>query len=348
MGLAIALIMLAVIAATAWTITVGATLAAGQLTAIVAAMLSAIAVTCLTATAVVGLDQRSGRFAKTARRIALRLQLTASAGLQLLALSLAATILAPLVGTSTSGATLGDAQFVALDQRLGFDWIAYLARLNMDAAFGNLLMTVHPFAPVLIAAPVLLLGLTYQRRRLAEFICGLTIASFAALLLFALLPTVGAYLHLRPDARLFAHLNPAAGQALAELLNAWSSAVTAVTAEPGTELDPATLRRIDLLNTSAALSLPGLQVAAAILVVTSLRRMLLSGVIAAGCCLLIVLSPMSEAGQYLSQLMFGGLIAVGCILLTQALRYKRQAPPAPVRRHLDRDTDYIAWEKPVR
>jgi hypothetical protein len=42
------------------------------------------------------------------------------------------------------------------------------------------------------------------------------------------------------------------------------------------------------------------------------------------------------------------MIAVGCILFTQALRFKRAKRPAPIRRHVESDADFVQWEKPVR
>ena len=192
-------------------------------------------------------------------------------------------------------------------------------------------------AVILVAAPVLLLGMTYQRRRLAEYVCGLALAMVAGVLLMVMLPTAGAHVHLAPDAKLLASLNPDAGRAMIDLINAWHGSNGAGTG-----------RQIDPLNVSVALSLPGLQVSLAVLVVYALRRMLLTGIAAAGLCLLISLSPLNETGHYLSQLLIGGMVAVGCILFTQVLRIKRRPRPAPVRLRVEREGDFLSWEKPAR
>jgi PAP2 superfamily len=345
------LLIATILGAVGWSIRAGLTVMTDSMTMIGWATLLATAVIAASMAANLALDDRTSGVAKLSRRIGLRVQLTATAGLLLLVLSVTATVLAHLAFGISDGSDLRDAQFMAFDQRLGFDWSAYISRLNRDAAFGNVLVSAHPFAPVLIAAPVLLLGLTYQRRRLAEYICTLTLATLAAIVLLALVPTAGAYVHLQPDASLFASLNADAGRALSDLINAWHSATSPV--EPGRVVDGpgggSSSRLIDPLNVSVALAVPGLQVALAVLVVYSLRRMMLTGIIAAAVSVLFVLSPLNEGGQYLSQLLAGGMIAVGCILFTQVLRFKRRKRPAPpVRLRVDSEADFLTWEKPAR
>jgi hypothetical protein len=341
------LLLVTLIGAVGWSIRAGLTVLPEPMTMIGWASLLATALIVASMAANVTLDGRTSAVAKLTRRIGLRVQLTATAGLLLLAISVIATVLAHLAFGISDGSDLRDAQFMAFDQRLGFDWSAYISRLNRDAAFGNVLITAHPFAPVLIAAPVLLLGVTYQRRRLAEYICTLTLATLAASLLLALVPTAGAYMHLQPDASLFASLNADAGRALSELINAWHSATSPV--EPGVPATGSTGRMVDPLNVNVALAVPGLQVALAVLVVYSLRRMMLTGILAAAVSILFILSPLNEGGQYLSQLLAGGMIAVGCILFTQVLRFKRRKRPAPpVRLRVDSEADFLTWEKPAR
>jgi hypothetical protein len=330
-----------------WSIRDGLTVMPDSMTMIGGAALLATALIAVSMAVNLSLDGRTTSVARLTRRIGLRVQLTATAGLLLLALSVTATVLAHLAFGISDGSDLRDAQFLAFDQRFGFDWSAYISRLNRDAAFGNVLVSAHPFAPVLIAAPVLLLGLTYQRRRLAEYICTLTLATLAAIALLALVPTAGAYVHLQPDASLFAHLNAEAGRALADMINAWHSAASAI--EPGVPASGNTGRLVDPLNVSVALAVPGLQVALAVLMVHSLRRMMLTGIIAAAVSIVFILSPINEGGQYLSQLLMGGMIAVGCILFTQVLRFKRRKRPAPpVRLRVDSEADFLTWEKPAR
>lgn len=344
MAVAVAALLVAMIATVVWSLSAGASVLAEPLTMIGwAALLATIMIASSTA-ANLALDGRTSAIAKLTRRIGLRLQLTATAALMLLALTVTATVLAHLAFGLSDGSDLRDGQFMAFDQSLGFDWSAYISRLNRDAAFGNVLVSAAPFAPVLIAAPVLLLGVTYQRRRLAEYICGLILATLGAIVLLALLPTAGAYVHLRPDASLFASLNPDAGRALSDMINAWHGS----TADLTTGQSHAG-RMIDPLNASITLAVPSLQVALAVLVVYSLRRMMLTGIIAAAVSVLFILSPLNEGGQYLSQLLMGGMIAVGCILFTQVLRFKRRKRAAPpVRLRVDREADFLSWEKPVR
>jgi hypothetical protein len=342
-AVAVPVLLVSIIGAIIWSGRNGLSVITDQMANVGWATLFAGAVIAVSIAANRTLEGRTGSIAML-RRIGLRVQLTATAAVLLLGLSVTAAVLAHLAFGMSDGSDLRDAQFVALDQRLGFDWTAYISRLNKGAAFGNLLVTVDPLAPLLIAAPVLLLGVTYQRRRLAEFICTVTLATLAAILLLALAPTAGAYVHLQPNASLFANLNPDAGRPLAEMITAWHNNATDVTsglAVPGRLIDP--------LNVSIALSVPGLQVALAVLVVYALRRMLLTGIAAAGLCLLIILSPLNEDGQYLSQLLVGGMIAVGCILFTQVLRIKRRkwsAPPARLR--VEREADFLTWQKPAR
>jgi PAP2 superfamily len=341
------LLLVTILGAVGWSVRAGLTVMAAPMALI--GWVALLATTLIGASMAVNLalDGRTSSIAKLSRRIGLRVQLTATAALLLLVLSVTATVLAHLAFGISDGSDLRDAQFMAFDQRLGFDWSAYIGRLNRDAAFGNVLIAAHPFAPVLIAAPVLLLGLTYQRRRLAEYICTLTLATLAALLLLALVPTAGAYVHLQPDASLFASLNAEAGRALSDMINAWHSATSAT--EPGVPAGGSTGRLVDPLNSDVALAVPGLQVALAVLVVHSLRRMVFTGIIAAAVSVLFILSPLNEGGQYLSQLLMGGMIAVGCILFTQVLRFKRRKRPAPpVRLRVDREADFLTWEKPAR
>jgi PAP2 superfamily len=340
------LLLVTMIGAVGWSIRAGLTVLPEPMSMIGWATLLATALISASMAANIALDGRTSSAAKLTRRIGLRVQLTATAALLLLALSIAATVLAHLAFGISDGSDLRDAQYLAFDQRLGFDWSTYISRLNRDAAFGNMLVSAHPFAPILIAAPVLLLGLTYQRRRLAEYICTLTLASLAAILMLALVPTAGAYVHLQPDASQFASLNADAGRALTDMINAWHGATSSI--EPGVATS-STGRLVDPLNVSVALAVPGLQVALAVLVVHSLRRMMLTGIIAAALGVLFVLSPLNEGGQYLSQLLAGGMIAVGCILFTQVLRFKRRKRPAPpVRLRVDSEADFLTWEKPAR
>jgi hypothetical protein len=271
-----------------------------------------------------------------------RLQLLAMAGLLLLHLALIATVLAHLAFGHSDGSDLRDTAFLAFDNRLRFDWTAFIARLNQHPAFGHMLITANLIAPALIAATVVILGLANRRRDLAEFLCSLSLATAAAIALLVLLPTAGAYGHLQPDASLFAHLNPAAGKALGAMIDAWHAVaapgVEAVTARPGRVVNP--------LDVGVVLMVPSLQAAIAVLVVYAVRRLTWIGVPVAALCVLAMLATLSDQGQYLSQALLGAMLATGCILATKALRFKRVKKVVVVRPKVDHEAGILTWKQP--
>ena len=342
MTLAIALIIAAISLAAGWSVKAGLMLAPAAVAPAAWIAVLAAAVVCACAATGQQLDGHSTGFARLGKRITQRLQLVAAASLLLLLLGIAATVLAHLTFGMSDGTDLRDAKFIAADRRLGFDWTDYIAGLNRQAAFGHLLITVNSFAPLLIAAPVLCLGLSNRRRRLAEFICASTLASLSAILLQALLPTAGGYVFLRPDASLFASLNAEAGRALTAMIEAWHSMAPSAAGPEGAG------RLTDPLAVSVALAVPGLQAALAVIALYALRRMPLTAFAAAGPGLLFILAPLNEGGQYLSQLVLGVMLAAGCILSVQTLRFRRVKKPVKIVLRAEREADFLTWEKPTR
>jgi hypothetical protein len=355
MTLAIALVLGMAAVAVGWSWKVGATPAGATLTHVVLASLLAVAVIFASCSA----RQRLGRnepneppgglahpgvFRRgVVTRETERLQLVAMGGLLLLLLGIVATVLAHLAFGHSDGSDLRDGRFVAFDSLLRFDWTAYITRLNRHPAFGHMLITANLIAPAVIAATVLVLGLANRRRDLAEFLCTLSLATASALALLVLMPTAGAYVHLTPDASLFASLNPEAGQAMSALLDAWHGAV-----QPGVDATAAKGRLVDPLAVHVALAVPGLLAAIAVLVVYAVRRLTWIGVPVAGLSVLMMLSTLNEGGQYLSQLLAGGMLATGCILFTKALRFKRVKKAPVVIAVVDREADLLTWTKTER
>jgi PAP2 superfamily len=348
MALTTALLVLAAAVAAVWSFKTGLTLAPGAVQTIRAAGLAAVVCALIAHATAAALSETETRAAHLLSGFAKRLNLLAAGGVALLALAVTATVLAHLAWGKSDGSDLRDAAYIALDQRLRFDWTAALARLNRHPVFGHMLLTAQQIAPFLIAAPVLLLSLANRRRDLTEFLLAATLAVMAATVMLVLAPSAGAYAHLQPDAGLFSALNPEAGRAIAALLDAWHH--TAVTGVSGTAIAGTVDlgRQIDPLAINIALAMPSLQAAVAVLVVYAVRRMRWIGSPVAALCVLVMLAPISDSGQYLSQVFAGGMLATGCILFAKALRYERRKKPVVAVAKVDRDTDFLTWHKPPR
>jgi membrane-associated phospholipid phosphatase len=85
-----------------------------------------------------------------------------------------------------------------------------------------------------------------------------------------------------------------------------------------------------------------------VIVVYAVRRLSLVGVPIAALSVLVMLAPLSEGGQYLSQILIGAMLATGCILFAKALRYERRKKPVVIKGKVDRDQDFLSWNKPTR
>jgi PAP2 superfamily len=337
MAIAIALAAAMTVTAVAWGWKAGAGITPAAWTSVVLTFLVGVAIVCGSCSFGRQLEASETTVGGFAKRESERLQLIAMGGLLLFVLGIAGTALAHLAFGHSDGSDLQDAQFLALDQRLRFDWAALITRLNRHPAFGHLLITVNLIAPALVAATVIVLGFANRRRDLAEFLCACSLAISGTLLMLVLRPAAGAYVHLQPDASLFASLNPDAGKPLTSMIDAWHSGAAAGAGH-----------QINLLDAQLLLQVPGLMAAVAVLMVYALRRLPWVGIPGAALSVLMMISAFNENGQYLSQQLAGGMLAVGCILFAKALRFKRAKKPVVVKIQVDHDAKFITWSKTER
>ncbi|MES2715596.1 MAG: phosphatase PAP2 family protein [Pseudomonadota bacterium] len=230
----------------------------------------------------------------------LRIRITVTATTQLVMFTAVAGTLSYLVISTC--APLIDAPLAALDQALGFDWLALAAWLRVNPTTAAVLRLAYYSGLVQMAVVVLFLGLTARQTALDEFVRLFIAATLFTIAISGALPAAGAW----------KHYGLSAGYDLASLAHF----------EP---LRNGQLRHVSLGGMQGLISIPSMHAAAAVLFVHAVResRPALSIFIVLNTALLVA-TPV-DGSHYLVDVLAGAALAVGLIVFE---RRRRSRPVA--------------------
>jgi len=111
-----------------------------------------------------------------------------------------------------NGGSLWDARLAAWDRAIGFDWLAFVHLVDRSAAVTAWLKLAYASLIPQVIALVLTLGFTHRLAELRILMLAAMAAGTITVVLSALFPAVGNYVHLGLSAGDFAHVNPFAGE----------------------------------------------------------------------------------------------------------------------------------------
>ena len=208
------------------------------------------------------------------------------------------------------GLPLVDATFARLDLALGFDWTAHLEAV-MDRPWLAKALTISYFS-CQAQLVVVVLGLALaDRKALGEFMTLYAITAAVVVVVSALLPAAGAYVHHAPDPRLLAGLpDQAAGRwHLRDFL----------------ALRDGSFQRLSLGGAEGLISFPSFHTVLGVLFARALLRLPYLGLPGLALNGVMILSTLSIGGHYLADVLAGGAIAIVAVLALNAAPARRQA-----------------------
>jgi len=206
---------------------------------------------------------------------------------------------------STAGLPFQDSHLAALDQSLGFDWVAFLALTNSAPILSAVLVwAYHSAAPQLLAL-CLFLSFTNREERLAEFFSLLAVTWLATEILMALLPAAGAYAYYEPPKHLFDNFSSNAGMWHHQLLQYLR-----------TEASP----RLELSNVAGLITFPSFHTILAIITIYAVRGISYMFRPTLVLNLVVIVSTLPEGGHHLVDIVVGAAVAGAAILLVQRHR----------------------------
>jgi hypothetical protein len=197
-----------------------------------------------------------------------------------------------------------DANLLAIDRALGFNWEGYVRYVDAHPAFAAWLNYGYTMIRWPIFAIPVALAAMGRYRRVEEFTFAFGCALFVTTMISALVPAIGAYQQIGLDPASLKHINP--GAYLAQLRDL-----------PPTR--DGVLRHLDLLGLGGIVTFPSFHAASAILYLWALwparlfRPLLL---IANG--LMLAATPIN-GGHYLIDLIAGVAVAVLAIVAARAV-----------------------------
>lgn len=105
-----------------------------------------------------------------------------------------------------------DGAYVAIDQAIGFDWMAFIMWANERPVFIELTRWAYYSSFFQIIFVLILLSFTQQYDRLKEFCFGYGATCIGVITIFGLVPSLGPYAYFTPDPEIFSNLDPVAAQ----------------------------------------------------------------------------------------------------------------------------------------
>jgi hypothetical protein len=255
------------------------------------------------------------------RAMARKFALLGRGGL-LLVLLIASFVVFSYLATAAS-LPLRDGLLATLDEKLGFNWLVFLAIVNASPVVAGVLSFGYHSAGLLLLAVVVWLAVTEQEARLAGLLAVLAL-TFAGLAIGMIaLPTAGAFAHFAPPANMFSNF-PDASQM-------WPFYPTFLALRDGT------LGVIDLSASDGIVSFPSFHAALGVVILWGLRghRLLFWPACVLNAVMLAAVLPVG--GHHLCELIAGVLTGLAAIALVHAPRL-----PAAWLLQLVRRTDRVA------
>ncbi len=201
---------------------------------------------------------------------------------------------------SAASLPLIDAELAAMDEALGFDWLAYLAFVNAHPWFAKLLEYSYQVPMALAIVLIVGLALRQEAERLREFLL-----LFMATVLFtvgfaSMFPALDATVYYAPGPELTGNINPSAG--------VYHLAIV-------TALRDGNLFEIDFNTIEGLATFPSFHTIEGILLVWCLRNYGATFYLALVATVIMLLSTPVYGGHYLVDLIAGAVVAVVAIAL---------------------------------
>jgi membrane-associated phospholipid phosphatase len=195
-----------------------------------------------------------------------------------------------------------DTRLAALDEALGFDWLAFLAFANSSPMVSWALVTAYHSALPQMLALYLLLAFSGRERRLGEFLALMSITWVAVGALMLIVPAAGAYAHFRPPLELFDGFSANAGMWHYETLMRLREQAAPV---------------VEFSQMVGLVTFPSFHTVLAIITAYSFRGIRFFAWPAAVLNAVVIVSTLPEGGHYLVDVIAGVVIAVIGILLVR-------------------------------
>jgi membrane-associated phospholipid phosphatase len=213
---------------------------------------------------------------------------------------------------AATGWPLQDPALAAMDERLGFDWVALLAFCNASPTLSLVLVAAYHSATTQLACLYALLALTGRSAQLAEFITLFVITFVAVVVIAAFVPAAGAYHHYQPTEEMFSNFSAQAGMWHYDVLQTLRSQA---------------VPELNLSQVKGLVTFPSFHTALAIITAYAARGIRYVTAPVAVLNGLVVLSTLPEGGHYLVDVIAGALIAILAIAFVR-LRRSKVARPA--------------------
>jgi membrane-associated phospholipid phosphatase len=197
---------------------------------------------------------------------------------------------------------LYDRELAQWDAAIGFDWKAFLGRVNAHPFIGKILIWVYHSSVIQLVLIILLLSITMKISRLQDLCDLYLMTSLIAVVLSGLIPAAGAYAYHRPEPALFNNLNPSAGL--------WHI-------EHFEGLRNGSFRSIQLDQMQGLVTFPSFHTCFAITLAWCFRDFRWLFPIAIVVSGAVLISTLTEGGHYLVDVLAGIVITIVCIVLRQ-------------------------------
>ena len=204
---------------------------------------------------------------------------------------------------------LWDAEFAAVDQAMGFDWMAHFSWISARPVVGQLLFFTYHSCMAQMAITVVILSLAKRFEHLREFLFLFASTAMTVAIIAAFVPAEGAFPFHSPPANLQIGHDPMVGIYHLEHVRA---------------LRDGTLRMVDLSNVNGLVTLPSFHAIFAILLAWSTRSLRYLFIPSIILNTFVCISAIAIGGHYLIDIFAGAAIAFA------AMYAYNKAPEFPV------------------
>lgn len=198
---------------------------------------------------------------------------------------------------------LQDDLFAALDQSIGFDWIALLGWTNERPLLAWVLVTAYSSSLIQVNAVILYFAAMQRAERLLEFTALYVLTATLVCIISMLLPALGAYEVYQPDPALHSNMTNLGYVHLETLL----------------ALRDGSFAHLDFANVVGMVSFPSFHTVLALIVTYAFRRTWLFWPVLV-LNALVIFSTLPQGGHFLVDLFGGAGVTLFSILLVRSLR----------------------------
>ena len=200
------------------------------------------------------------------------------------------------------GFPLRDAEFAAIDQAMGFDWMAHFAWISAHPAAGKLLSLSYHSCMAQMGVGVIILSLTKRFGHLREFLFLFTATALVVSIIAAFVPALGAFPFHAPPATMKIGNDPL---------------VCIYHLEDVLALRSGTLRTVDMAHINGLVTLPSFHAIFAILLAWSTRGLRSLFIPSMILNTIVCISAIAIGGHYLIDIITGAAIAFAAIYIYQ-------------------------------